>query len=96
MNAQTHMQTVVLEELSSEEEHTTEQRQATRTGGTMKLSINVADDLGRRLRRLAFDLRLSESSIVEVALASFYQRGDDEELAQLLRASGATLRRRRP
>jgi len=45
-----------------------------------KLSLNVSPETGRRLRRLAFEQRLSESSIVETALRLFFARGDDEEL----------------
>jgi hypothetical protein len=62
---------------------------------TMKLSINVAEDLGARLRRLAFDLRVSESSIVEVALGLLYETGEDPEIAGILRSRGASLRRKR-
>jgi hypothetical protein len=62
---------------------------------TMKLSINVAEDLGARLRRLAFDLRVSESSIVEVALGILYETGEDTEIAEILRSRGASLRRKR-
>jgi len=62
---------------------------------TMKLSINVAEDLGARLRRLAFDLRVSESSIVEVALGLLYESGEDNDIAEILRSRGASLRRKR-
>jgi predicted transcriptional regulator len=63
--------------------------------GTMKLSINVSHEIGNRLRRLAFDRRVSESSIVEVALAALYADRDDADLAQVLREGGASLRRKR-
>lgn len=63
--------------------------------GTMKLSINVAHEIGDRLRRLAFDRRVSESSIVEVALQALYADRDDHEMAHVLREGGATLRRKR-
>ncbi|MBC5826973.1 MAG: hypothetical protein GIW99_04750 [Candidatus Eremiobacteraeota bacterium] len=59
-----------------------------------KLSITVPADVGRRLRRLAFEQRLSESSVVEVALRNLFARGDDSLLGVLLRDNGAALRRR--
>lgn len=59
-----------------------------------KLSVNVKRDISERLRSLAYTHRLSESSIVEVALTIFFARGDDEILGVLLRQLGATLRRR--
>lgn len=68
---------------------------AIKQASTMKLSINVAEDLGVRLRRLAFDLRVSESSIVEVALGLLYETGEDPEIAGILRSRGASLRRKR-
>jgi hypothetical protein len=65
-------------------------------GGTTKLSINVSSEIGQRLRRLGFEQRLSESSIVEVALQLLFQQGNDADLGSLLRENGASLRRRRP
>jgi predicted transcriptional regulator len=59
-----------------------------------KLSINVPEALGDRLRTFAFAHRLSGSSIIQVALEEFFARGDDIALAILLRESGASLRRR--
>jgi|GEM_PF-1986374 len=60
-----------------------------------KMSMNVHRELGSRLRRLAFDARLSESSIVEVALRVFLaQSDDDQRMGEILRRHGATLRRR--
>jgi len=57
-----------------------------------KLSINVSGDISERLRYLAHGQRLSESSIVEVALKSLFGHGDDAELGTLLRQRGASLR----
>ena len=62
---------------------------------TMKLSINVSHEIGNRLRRLAFERRVSESSIVEVALQALYADRDDHQMAHVLREGGATLRRKR-
>jgi hypothetical protein len=59
-----------------------------------KLSVNVSHDISERLRSLAYAHRLSESSIVEVALTMFFTRGDDAMLGVLLKELGATLRRR--
>ena len=59
-----------------------------------KLSVNASHDISERLRSLAYTHRLSESSIVEVALTMFFARGDDELLGVILKQLGATLRRR--
>lgn len=66
----------------------------TTRGGRSKLSVNVSNGISERLRHLAFTARLSESSIVEVALTMFFARGDDTLLGVLLKELGATLRRR--
>lgn len=94
--SQTHRETVVGETLASSrvvERETS--KQVVKQASTMKLSINVAEDLGARLRRLAFDLRVSESSIVEVALGLLYESGEDHDIADILRSRGASLRRKR-
>jgi len=57
-----------------------------------KLSINVNHAISERLRSLAYTYRLSESSIVEIALTIFFARGDDTMLGVLLKELGATLR----
>lgn len=63
-------------------------------GSAVKLSVNVSAEIGSRLRRLAFDERLSESSIVEIALGHLFGRTpSDGTLGRLLRENGATLRR---
>ena len=59
-----------------------------------KLSVNVDHDISERLRSLAYTHRLSESSIVEVALTMFFARGDDALLGMMLKELGAKLRRR--
>jgi hypothetical protein len=59
-----------------------------------KISVNVGHDISERLRSLAYSNRLSESSIVEVALTMFFARGDDELLGAILKQLGATLRRK--
>ncbi len=59
-----------------------------------KLSVNVGHEISERLRSLAYQHRLSESSIVEVALTMFFARGDDAVLGAVLKELGATLRRK--
>jgi hypothetical protein len=59
-----------------------------------KLSANVDAVLYERLRELAHNQRVSESSIVDVALRRFFAVGDDDQLGAILHESGATLRRK--
>lgn len=59
----------------------------------MKLSVNVTYDVGARLRKIAFDERFSESSIVEIALESLFASSTDVRIGQVLRDRGASLRR---
>lgn len=60
----------------------------------VKLSVNVPADQGDRLRMLAFEQRVSESSIVQVALRLLFARGDDGVVGAILHQHGATLRRK--
>jgi hypothetical protein len=60
----------------------------------VKLSVNVPSEQGDRLRTLAFEQRVSESSIVQVALRLLFARGNDAVIGLLLRENGATLRRK--
>lgn len=62
---------------------------------SVKLSVNVSEEIGSRLRQIAFEQRLSESSIVEVALGMLFRRSDGPSLGTVLRQHGATLRRKR-
>ena len=57
-----------------------------------KLSINVNHDVSERLRNLAYSHRLSESSIVEIALKQLFLKGDDTQIGALLNRLGATLK----
>src|ERR1700720_4119698 len=59
-----------------------------------KLSANVDVELYERLRELAHVHRVSESSIVDLALRRFFAVGDDGALGAILHESGATLRRK--
>ena len=63
---------------------------------TVKLSVNVSEEVGLRLRQVAFEQRLSESSIVEVALGMLFRKSDGPSIGAILRQHGATLRRKRP
>jgi hypothetical protein len=60
---------------------------------SVKLSVNVSADVGQRLRRIAFEERLSESSIVQIALTMMFDRTTDESVGEFLREQGASLRR---
>jgi hypothetical protein len=59
----------------------------------VKLSVNVSSEIGDRLRRIAFDERLSESSIVQIALKLMFARTTSETIGPFLREQGASLRR---
>jgi len=71
-----------------------DRREPERYRPQVKLSVNVPADQGERLRTLAFEQRVSESSIVQVALRLLFGRGDDAVVGPLLREHGATLRRK--
>jgi hypothetical protein len=58
---------------------------------TIKLSINAPYDQGIWMRKLAFDMRISESSIISIALGILQEQGDAVE--EILRSRGAWLRR---
>ena len=58
-----------------------------------KLSINLNSDLGGRLRRMAFEHSVSESSIIELALDDFLEREPKGGWSRYLQDRGATLRR---
>ena len=58
-----------------------------------KLSVNVSAEVGWRLRKVAFEERLSESSIVEIALEQLFVRTTEATVGKFLREHGASLRR---
>lgn len=60
----------------------------------MKFSVNLHHEIGNRLKEAAFQLRLSESSIVEVALKELFSRISPDLLEAFLRQNGASLRRK--
>jgi hypothetical protein len=58
-----------------------------------KLSVNVSGTIGNRLRQVAFQERLSESSIVQIALQLMFDATTNEDVGEFLRENGASLRR---
>jgi hypothetical protein len=64
------------------------------SANAMKFSVNIASDVGVELKRTAFENRVSESSIIEIALRQLFGRVTNERLATFLRQNGACLRRR--
>jgi hypothetical protein len=60
---------------------------------SVKFSVNVSGDIGQRLRRIAFEERLSESSIVQIALSIMFAKTSDSGVGEFLRERGASLRR---
>jgi hypothetical protein len=60
----------------------------------VKFSVNISSDVGLELKRIAFDNRVSESSVIEIALRQLFGRVSKERLGMFLRQNGACLRRR--
>ena len=60
----------------------------------LKFSVNISSDVGSDLKRIAFDNRVSESSVIEIALRQLFTRVSKERLGVFLRQNGACLRRR--
>ncbi|MGI8736168.1 MAG: hypothetical protein DLM53_10990 [Candidatus Eremiobacter antarcticus] len=61
-----------------------------------KVSHTLDAGLAERLEEFAFMQRISESSVIEFALRTFFRKGDDAQLGGLLRRNGAGRRRRHP
>lgn len=59
-----------------------------------KLSLSVEQPLRDRVKRIAFESRVAESSIVEIALRKFFGDANDDQIAAKLSRAGAKLRRR--
>ncbi len=72
---------------------TTPRRSDRKSVALRKLSINVSQEIGLRLRRLAFEQDVSESSIIEIALREFLAHEPRRGWENALRKKGATLRR---
>jgi hypothetical protein len=60
----------------------------------MRFTVNLSEDVAKELRRIAFDNRVSESSIIEIALRQLIRRVTPNALGAFLRQNGACLRRR--
>jgi hypothetical protein len=60
----------------------------------MRFTVNISQDVGDQLKGIAFEHRVSESSVIEVALRQLFRRVNPGTLGTFLRQSGACLRRR--
>lgn len=60
----------------------------------LKFSINLSGEVGSELRRIAFDERVSESSVIEIALRQLFRKVSSDRLGVFLKQNGACLRRR--
>lgn len=59
-----------------------------------RFTVNISGKVGEELRSIAFTHRVSESSIVEIALRQLFRRVNAAALGPFLRDHGACLRRR--
>jgi hypothetical protein len=64
-------------------------------GNAQRVTVNLADDVGDRLHDIALQCRVSESSIVEIALRQLFRRVSPMALEAFLQGHGACLRRRK-
>jgi hypothetical protein len=60
-----------------------------------RITVNLAADIAQQLHRVAERHRVSESSIVEIALREMLRNIDPIALGNFLRDNGGCLRRRR-
>jgi hypothetical protein len=60
----------------------------------LKFSINLSSEVGAELRRTAFEERVSESSVIEIALRNLFRKVPPERIGTFLKQNGACLRRR--
>jgi hypothetical protein len=60
-----------------------------------RITVNLAADISQQLHGVAEDYRVSESSIVEIALREMFRRVSPVALGNFLRDNGGCLRRRR-
>ena len=63
-------------------------------GNAQRITVNLSDEIGDRLHDVARQCRVSESSVVEIALRQLFRRVNPTALAVFLRGQGACLRRR--
>lgn len=64
------------------------------SANALKFSINISAEVGAELRRIAFEERVSESSIIEIALRQLFRKVSPDRLGMFLKQNGACLRRR--
>jgi hypothetical protein len=60
-----------------------------------RFTVNIAMEVSIELRNVATKHRVSESSIVEIALRQLFRRVEHASLGSFLREHGACLRRRK-
>jgi predicted transcriptional regulator len=58
------------------------------------VSHTLDSSVAERLRHFAFRERISESAVIEFALRSLFESGEEAALGRRLREAGAALRRR--
>ncbi len=66
-----------------------------RRATSVRLSHSLSPSLASRLRKLAFEQKTSESSILECALWLFFAKGSDADVLGLMRRADIEPRRRR-
>ena len=59
-----------------------------------RFTVNIAGDVAAELRGIATKHRVSESSVVEIALRQLFRRVGTPAIGMFLREHGACLRRR--
>jgi len=64
-------------------------------GNAQRVTVNLSDDIGDYLHEVALRWRVSESSIVEIALRQLFRRVSPDALGVFLDERGACLRRRK-
>jgi hypothetical protein len=60
----------------------------------MRFTVNISQEVGDQLKQIAFEHRVSESSIIEIALRQLFRRVSPSAIGTFLRQNGACLRRR--
>ncbi len=63
--------------------------------GDQRITVNLSNDIGEHLHAIAERCRVSESSIVEIALRQLIRRVGLPSLETFLRENGACLRRQK-
>jgi hypothetical protein len=61
-----------------------------------RITVNLSAEISHELRRAAARCRVSESSVVEIALRDLLRRIDPADLESFLHDQGGCLRRRPP